>query len=111
MKLYDTRSVAASAVSRNAERPATAVLHDSPDARVLIFRIEPGQEVPIHTNASTVLLVIVSGTGMVGGGDTERRVGPGDIVAFEPHEPHGMRAGGEQVVIAAVIAPRPGSRA
>lgn len=110
MKLYDTRAAAASAVANRPDRPATALLHDSADARVVIFRIEPGQEVPIHTSASTVVLMVVSGTGTVAGGDTERAVVPGDIVAYEEHEPHGMRAAGEQLVIAAIIAPRPGSR-
>lgn len=107
MKLYDTRGAAASAVSNRPDRPATTLLHDSANARVVIFRIEPGQEVPVHTSGSTVLLVILSGTGTVAGDGAERRVGPGDIVAYEPAEPHGMRAGGEQLVIAAVIAPRP----
>ena len=110
MKLYDVRALAAGAVSNRPDRPATARLHDTPDARVMVFRIEPGQEVPVHTNASTVLLVIISGTGSVVGGDAERRVGPGDIVAYDPHEPHGMRASGEQLVIAAVIAPSPAAR-
>lgn len=110
MNIYDTRTAAASAVSSRPDRPATTLLHDCPDARVLLFRIEPGQEVPVHTNASSVLLEIVSGTGTVAGAAGERRVGPGDIVVYEPHEPHGMRAASEQMVIVAVIAPRPGSR-
>ena len=110
MKLYDARAAAANAAASHRDRPATALLHDSPDARVVIFRIEPGQHVPVHTNASTVLLVMLSGTGTVAGGEVERRVGPGDIVAYDPREPHGMRADGEQLVIAAIIAPRPGSR-
>ena len=111
MKLYDARVVAAEAVANHPTRPATALVHDTADARVVMFRIEPGQEVPVHTSASTVLLVVVSGTGTVAGADGDRRVGPGDIVAYDPREPHGMRAAGEQLVIAAIIAPRPGSRA
>jgi quercetin dioxygenase-like cupin family protein len=110
MNIYDTRTAAASAVSSRPDRPATTLLHDCPDARVLLFRLEPGQDVPVHTNASSVLLEVVSGTGTVVGGAGERRVGPGDIAVYEPHEPHGMRAGGEQLVIVAIIAPRPGSR-
>ena len=110
MKLYDARAAAAQAVANHPDRPATALVHDSADARVVMFRIEPGQEVPVHTSASTVLLVIVAGTGTVAGADGDRHVGPGDIVAYDPREPHGMRATGEQLVIAAIIAPRPGSR-
>jgi quercetin dioxygenase-like cupin family protein len=110
MKLYDARAAAAQAVASNPDRPATALLHDSADARVVMFRIEPGQSVPVHTSTSTVLLVVVSGTGTVAGGEGERRVGPGDIIAYDPQEPHGMRTDGEQLVIAAIIAPRPASR-
>lgn len=110
MKLYDPRAAAAEAVANHPGRPATALVHDTADARIVMFRIEPGQEVPVHTSASTVLLVVVSGTGTVAGADGDRRIGPGDIVAYDPREPHGMRAAGEQLVIAAIIAPRPGSR-
>jgi quercetin dioxygenase-like cupin family protein len=34
----------------------------------------------------------------------------GDIVAYAPEEKHGMRALDEQLVLAAVIAPRPAAR-
>lgn len=82
-------------------------MHDSADARVVVFRIEPGQAVPVHTSTSTVLLLIVSGAGIVAGTDGERSVRSGDIVACDAREPHGMRAGAEQLIVAAVIAPRP----
>lgn len=107
MNVYDARALAASAVNARPDRPATALVHDSSDARVVMFRIEPGQAVPVHTSTSTVLLMIVSGAGTVAGADGERSVSSGDIVAYDPREPHGMRAGAEQLVIAAVIAPRP----
>ena len=110
MKVYDARAAAAQAVANQPDRPATALVHDSADARVVMFRIEPGQEVPVHTSTSTVLLVIVAGTGTVAGAEGDRRVEPGDIVAYDAQEPHGMRAAGEQLLIAAVIAPRPGTR-
>jgi quercetin dioxygenase-like cupin family protein len=109
MKVYDARAAAAGAIAQR-DRPATALLHDSADARVVLFRIDPGQQVPVHTSASTVLLMIVSGSGTVVGADAERTVSAGDIVAYDPQELHGMRADGEQLVIAAVIAPRPAAR-
>lgn len=109
MNVYDARAVAASATAQR-DRPATALAHDSADARVVLFRIDPGQQVPVHTSASTVLLMIVSGSGTVVGANGERTVSAADIVAYDPQEPHGMRADGEQLVIAAVIAPRPAAR-
>jgi quercetin dioxygenase-like cupin family protein len=110
MKVHDAGAIAASAVTAQPNRPATALIHDSADARVVLFRIDPGQEVPVHTSASTVLLMIVSGSGTVAGAEGERAVRAGEIVAYDPREPHGMRAGAEQLVIAAVIAPRPSAR-
>ncbi len=109
MKVQDLTALAAEAVSANPARPATMVVHDSADARVVLFRIEPGQEVAPHTSPSTVLLTIVSGSGFVTGADGEREVRAGDIVSYAPSELHGMRAREERLVIAAVIAPRPGT--
>jgi quercetin dioxygenase-like cupin family protein len=110
MRIYDTRAVALDAVAARAGRPATSLAHDSPDARVVLFRLEPGEAVPVHSSTSTVLLVVVSGRGIVTGADGDRRVGAGDLVAYDVQEPHGMRAETEQLVIAAVIAPRPAAR-
>ncbi|MEO5814056.1 MAG: cupin domain-containing protein [Gemmatimonadaceae bacterium] len=109
MNVYDARALAASAVNAHADRPATALVHDSVDARVVIFRIGPGQAVPVHTSTSTVLLMIVSGAGSVMGPGGDRSVKSGDIVAYDAQEPHGMRAGLEELIVAAVIAPRPGA--
>jgi mannose-6-phosphate isomerase-like protein (cupin superfamily) len=53
--------------------------------------------------------MILEGSGIVTGGDGERMVRTGDIVAYDQREPHGMRATSERLVIAAVIAPRPGA--
>ncbi|HYC50710.1 MAG TPA: cupin domain-containing protein [Gemmatimonadaceae bacterium] len=110
MKVQRIPDLAAAAVAANPSRPATMVGHDTADARVVLFRIEPGQAVAVHTNPSTVLLSIVSGSGFVTGADGEEAVSAGDLVTYAPKEPHGMRATTTQLVIAAVISPRPGDR-
>lgn len=107
MNIHDPRALARQAVSARPGRPATVLMHDSPDARVVLFRIDAGQEVPVHTSPSTVLLTILSGTGVVMGSEGERAVHAGDIVAYARGEQHGMRANDEQLLIAATIAPRP----
>jgi quercetin dioxygenase-like cupin family protein len=107
MNVYHAPDVAAAAVTANAARPATALIHDSADARVVVFRIEAGQQVAEHTTASTVLLVVISGAGVVAGATGDRDVHAGDIIAYDVDEPHGMRANKELLIIAAVIAPRP----
>jgi len=110
MRTIDLQRVAAGAVAANPTRPATAVVHDSPDARLIVFRLAPGQAVPPHSNASTVMLTVVSGRGFARGGDDELALAPGQVVVFEPNELHGMRAESEELVLLATITPRPGNR-
>ncbi len=107
MNVYHAPEAAAAAVSANAARPATALVHDSADARVVLFRIEPGQQVAEHTSSSTVLLIVISGAGIVSGATGDCDVRTGDIIAYGANEPHGMRANEQPLVLAAVIAPRP----
>ena len=110
MRVLSAIAAARDAVSAQATRPATALLHDVPDARVVVFRIEPGQEVAPHTSTSTVLLSVMAGNGTVSGASGESPVAPGDIVTYDTGELHGMRAGDDTLVLVAVIAPRPGAR-
>lgn len=110
MQIYDAREFADGAVAARADRPATAVMHDSADVRLVVFRIGPGQQVATHTNASTVVLTVVEGTGFVTGAEGERAVGAGDVIAFAPREPHGMRSIDDDFILIAAIAPRPGDR-
>ena len=107
MNIFHAPEVGAAAISTNATRPATALMHDSADARVVMFRIEPGQQVAEHTSSSTVLLVVISGSGVVSGATGDSAVRAGHIVAYAVDEPHSMRANDEAFVLAAVIAPRP----
>jgi quercetin dioxygenase-like cupin family protein len=111
MKTLDIPRAARESVAANANRPATTVVHDSPGARLVVFRIAPGQAVPPHRNASTVTLTVISGRGFIRGGDDERPVVPANTVVFEPNEIHGMRAELEELVLLATITPRPGTRA
>ena len=110
MKLIQPRRAAADAVAADARRPATAVVHDTPDARLVVFRIAPGQSVPPHRSPSTVMLSVISGRGVISGGDQEQSVDEGDIVAYEPNELHGMRATDTTFMLLATITPRPGER-
>ncbi len=110
MKVYEPAAVARAAVAAHPDRPAISLMHDGPDARLVVFRIGAGHSVPVHTSASTVVLQVLSGSGLVNGIDGEREVSAGMLVAFEPKESHGMRATTEELTLLAVIAPRPASR-
>jgi quercetin dioxygenase-like cupin family protein len=110
MKIIDVTREASEAVAPNAARPATAIVHDDADARLVVFRLAPGQSVAPHRSVSTVTLTVIAGRGLVLGGSVERRVETGHVAVFEPNEMHGMRAEADPFVLLAVITPRPGDR-
>jgi len=110
MKVLDVVDAASRAVQANPSRPATAILHDTDQARMVVFRLAPGQQVAEHTSTSSVSLVTISGTGVVSGAEGEHPVKVGDLATFAPGEPHGMRAEADTLVLLAVITPRPGAR-
>jgi len=110
MNIVALPAAAASARSARPDRAATAMLFDSADLRVVIFRLDPGQQVAKHTSPSTVALAVIAGDGWVSDADGERAVATADLVTYGPNEPHGMRAGERRLVLLAMIAPRPGDR-
>jgi quercetin dioxygenase-like cupin family protein len=110
MNTLDLHRAIAEAQSGAAARPATAIVHDSADARLIVFRIAPGQSVAPHSSPSTVMLSIISGRGTVSGDGRDVDVAAGDLVTYAPDEMHGMRATTEELALLAIIAPRPGSR-
>jgi quercetin dioxygenase-like cupin family protein len=83
------------------------LMHDSPDVRLIVFRIPVGQEVPLHTSSATVLLHVLSGCGQVRDAKGDHVVHAGTVIAYEPRETHGMRAISEELVLWAIITPRP----
>lgn len=110
MKRYELGTAARSAVSASPDRPAVSILHDADEGRLVVFRLAPGQRVADHMSPSNVFLTVVSGTGFVHGAEGEQPVRQGDMIAFGPREPHGMRADQDELVLAAILTPRPGSR-
>ena len=112
MHTLDPRAAARAARSARAGRPATAILHDTPGVRLVVFRLAPGERVAPHRNPSTVLLTVLEGSGTLTGEEgalpVETACRSGDVVAYLPNELHGMRAGDEELLLLATIAPRPG---
>lgn len=90
------------------DRPATRLLHDEPNARVVAFHLQPGQVVPAHRSPSTVLLQVIAGEGTFRGADGEARLGAGETVVFAPDEEHAIEADGVPLHFLAFITPRPG---
>src|SRR3954463_11967923 len=103
MNLLDPKTAASSAVASSPTRPATAILLDTPDVRLVVFRIEPGQSVAPHHSASTVLLTVLQGRGLLAGRDGERHCEVGALVVYDPGETHSMRAVDQPLHLLATI--------
>ncbi|HEY7527865.1 MAG TPA: cupin domain-containing protein [Candidatus Deferrimicrobiaceae bacterium] len=88
------------------DRPVSKLLYDSEAARIVVFGLMAGQEIPPHTAPSRVVLHIIQGKGVFLTGRGEQPAQAGDFVITEPDEPHGLKAA-EKTVMMAVIAPRP----
>jgi quercetin dioxygenase-like cupin family protein len=110
MRVIEAAREAASVLTVNPNRPATAIVHDSEEIRLVVFRLQPGQEVPPHRSTSSVMLTVLAGRGVVSGEDGEQPVSPGDVICYVPNELHGMKAEREELRLLATIAPRPGAR-
>ena len=110
MRVIEPAAAARAAVAAHPERPATALMYDAPDVRLVVFRVGSGQAVAAHTSPSAVMLYVVAGAGTVSGAEGEREVRAGQVVAYEPNEPHSMRATDQELVLLAAITPRPGGR-
>jgi quercetin dioxygenase-like cupin family protein len=88
-------------------RPASAVLHDSADARIVAFHLLPGQRVAEHRSTSTVTIHVIAGSGVFRGSDSASRLEAGQLAVFAPNETHSIDAGTEPLRFVAIIAPRP----
>lgn len=88
-------------------RPATAILHDEPNVRVIAFHLAPGQEIPPHKNRSTVLVHVVRGRGRFRGEDGEAVLEAGRSAVYEPDEFHAIAADEEPLSFLAILSPRP----
>lgn len=112
MKRFDPLAAARQAVSNRPDRPATAIVHDSPDVRLIVFKLAPGQTVAPHRSTSSVQLTVLAGsgtlTGEADGAPVEQPCSVGDVVVYLPQELHGMQAGSDELLLLATITPRPG---
>lgn len=93
-----------------AERPASMLLHDEPNARVVAFRLLPGQIVPPHSSTSTVIVQVTAGSGIFRGATAadEATLRVGESAVYAPDEMHAIEATTEELQFLAIITPRPG---
>lgn len=110
MKTFDALGAARGAVSSAPSRPGTAMLGESPNARMLVFRLQPGQSLPPHQNGSSVMVTVLEGDGVFLGAEGERHCAAGEVVMYEPSEMHGITALDRELLVLVTIAPNPSAR-
>ena len=81
------------------------VLH-SDEARAVLIRIDPGQELREHQVRERSWISVVEGTALISAGDESIEAPPGTLVTFAPHERHAVRSeGGARILL--LLAPWP----
>jgi quercetin dioxygenase-like cupin family protein len=80
-------------------------------SRVVCGFFEPGQFIPVHAPGSDVVVSVREGTGIVREGDSDHRVGPGDVVAVEADTARGIRADEDERLEALLVTAPPPSDA
>lgn len=89
------------------DRPASEILHDEPNVRIVCFHLLPGQSIPAHQSGSTVIVEVVGGGGLFRGENTEVWLAAGEGAIFTPLELHAISTRDEPLRFLALIAPRP----
>jgi quercetin dioxygenase-like cupin family protein len=90
------------------DRPASEVLHDEANVRIVCFHLLEGQSIPPHESDSTVIVEVISGTGVFRGAGADATLHAGQSAVFAPGEPHAIAAEQGPLRFRALITPRPG---
>jgi quercetin dioxygenase-like cupin family protein len=64
----------------------------------VLFELDPGAELPVHTDSAEELLIVVQGTGEARVGDELGRIGAHEVALVPPMAPHGLRNIGDDVL-------------
>ena len=64
----------------------------------VLFELDPGAELPLHTDSAEELLIVVQGTGEARVGDEVGRIARHEVALVPPMAPHGLRNIGEDVL-------------
>ena len=64
----------------------------------VLFELDPGAELGVHTDSAEELLIIVQGTAEARVGDEVGRIGRHEVALVPPMAPHGLRNIGDEVL-------------
>ncbi len=88
------------------DRISREMLAETPEMRVALMCLEPGQELKPHKAPMRLLMYCVEGSGTITVGDDEIEVDAKTGIVCDPMVLHGFRASkGERLVVMAVVTP------
>ncbi len=93
----DDYELAPTGPGRRVSFPAHSATGTASTATVL-FELDPGAELPVHTDSAEELLIVVQGTAEARVGDEIGRIGKHEVAVVPPMAPHGLRNIGEDVL-------------
>jgi quercetin dioxygenase-like cupin family protein len=64
----------------------------------VLFELDPGAELPLHTDSAEELLIVVQGTAEARVGDEVSRIATHEVALVPPMAPHGLRNIGDDVL-------------
>jgi quercetin dioxygenase-like cupin family protein len=67
-----------------------------PNLNVKIFEMHPNGYSPLHQHTEKHRLFITNGQGKIFNGQKDTRIQTGDVIYFEPHEPHQLKTVGAE---------------
>jgi len=88
------------------ERISREMIGETPEMRVALMCLEPGQELQPHKAPLRLMMYCVEGKGVFTVGDQEIEADEKTAILCDPMVPHGFRASkGERLVVMAVVTP------
>ncbi|HHN63763.1 MAG TPA: cupin domain-containing protein [Nitrospirae bacterium] len=88
------------------DRISREMLADTPEMRVALMCLEPGQELTPHKAPLRLMMYCVEGKGVFTVGDEEIEADEKTAILCDPMVPHGFKASkGERLVVMAVVTP------
>jgi quercetin dioxygenase-like cupin family protein len=64
----------------------------------VLFELDPGAELPVHTDSAEELLIVVQGTAEARVGDAVGRIGRHELAVVPAMAPHGLRNVGDDLL-------------
>ena len=64
----------------------------------VLFELDPGAELPVHTDSAEELLIVLQGTAEARVGDETGRIGRSEVALVPPMAPHDLRNVGDDVL-------------